>query len=71
MGFIYMNNDLHRRQLGKGTTNSDYDLTLVEPGFGNDIHFKTGNAGFLLVMPSNKYRWTISPDLDLKMGIQE
>ena len=43
-GIQYMNNDLHRRQLGKGTTGSDYDLSLITPGFGRDLHLKTGNV---------------------------
>jgi Fe(3+) dicitrate transport protein len=43
-GIVYMNNDLHRRQLGKGTSGNDYDLSLVTPGFIRDIHFKTGNV---------------------------
>jgi len=38
-----MNNDLHRTQLGKGTTGSDFDLTLVDPQWGRDLHFKTKN----------------------------
>ena len=42
-GVQLMNNDLHRRQLGKGTTGSDYDLRLVEDAWGRDIHFKTNN----------------------------
>jgi len=42
-GIQYMNNDLHRTQLGKGTTGSDFDLTLVQPGWGRDLHFKTKN----------------------------
>ncbi|MFV8343880.1 TonB-dependent receptor family protein [Flavobacterium sp. XS2P39] len=42
-GVQYMNNDLHRTQLGKGTTGSDFDLTLVDPNWGRDIHFKTQN----------------------------
>ena len=42
-GVQMMNNDLHRTQLGKGTTGSDYNLTLVEPGWGRDLHFKTNN----------------------------
>lgn len=42
-GIQYMNNDLHRQQLGKGTAGLDYDLSLVTPGFGRDLHFKTGN----------------------------
>lgn len=42
-GVQYMNNDLRRTQLGKGTTGTEYDLTLVTPGWGRDIHFKTQN----------------------------
>ena len=38
-----MNNDLHRTQMGKGTTGTDFDLSLVEPGWGRDVHFKTKN----------------------------
>lgn len=33
-GVQYMNNDLHRRQIGKGTNGSDFDLTLVDPVWG-------------------------------------
>lgn len=42
-GIQYMNNDLHRRQLGKGTSGSAYDLTLLDPVWGRDIHLKTKN----------------------------
>ena len=42
-GLQYMNNDLHRTQLGKGTTGSDFDLSLVSPAWGRDLHFKTKN----------------------------
>lgn len=42
-GIQYMNNDLHRRQQGKGTTGSDYDLTLSTTGWGRDLHYKTKN----------------------------
>lgn len=42
-GIQYMNNDLHRTQLGVGTTGSDFDLSLVTPGWGRDMHFKTKN----------------------------
>lgn len=45
-GVQYMNNHLHRRQQGKGTTGSDYDLTLVTPGWGRDLHYKTDNIAF-------------------------
>lgn len=52
-GIQYMNNDLHRRQLGKGTTGSDYDLTLVSPGWGRDVHLKTGNVS---IFAENKFQ---------------
>lgn len=42
-GIQLMNNDLHRQQLGKGTTGSDFDLSLVQPGWGRDLHYKTLN----------------------------
>ena len=68
-GFVYMNNDLHRRQLGKGTTGTDYDLTLVDPGFVRDVHFKTGNiALFAENMLQINPRWTISPGLRFENG---
>ncbi|HSB94758.1 MAG TPA: TonB-dependent receptor, partial [Flavitalea sp.] len=68
-GFVYMNNDLHRQQLGIGTAGTDYDLTLVEPGFGRDIHFKTNN---IALFAENAFqvspRWTVSPGLRFETG---
>ncbi len=55
MGAQYMNNDLHRTQLGKGTTGGDYDLTLVTPGWGRDIHLKTHNIALFV---ENKFQVT-------------
>ncbi len=68
-GFVYMNNDLHRQQLGKGTTGTDYDLSLAEPGFGRDIHFKTNNIALFAenVFQINP-RWTISPGIRFENG---
>lgn len=64
-GLQYMNNDLHRQQLGKGTTGTDYDLSLVVPGFGRDMHLKTQNvAGFL------ENRWSILSKLSVTTGIR-
>lgn len=68
-GFVYMNNDLHRRQLGKGTTGTDYDLSLVEPEFGRDLHFKTNNiALFAENVFQINHRWTISPGVRFENG---
>lgn len=46
-GLRYVNNDLHRRQLGKGTTGSDFDLSITGD-FGRDLHSKTQNLSFFL-----------------------
>ncbi|RYY23885.1 MAG: TonB-dependent receptor [Chitinophagaceae bacterium] len=68
-GLVYMNNDLHRQQLGKGTTGTDYDLTLVEPGFGRDIHFRSKNiAGFAENAFAITDKWTISPGIRWENG---
>lgn len=52
-GMQLMYNDLHRTQLGKGTTGSDYDLTLVDPAWGRDMHFKTKN---IALFAENKFQ---------------
>jgi Fe(3+) dicitrate transport protein len=52
-GVQYMYNDLHRTQLGKGTTGSDYDLTLVDPVWGRDVHLKTKN---IALFAENKFQ---------------
>ncbi len=44
-GIRYINNDLHRRQQGIGTTGTDYNLEITGD-FGRDIHYKTQNAAF-------------------------
>lgn len=54
-GIVYMNNNLHRRQLGKGTTGSDYDLTVENGIFKRDLHFKTSN---LAVYAENVFQFT-------------
>ena len=43
-GLRGINNDLHRQQLGKGTTGSDFDLSITDPNFGRDMHFKSKNV---------------------------
>lgn len=68
-GIQYMNNNLNRTQLGKGTTGSDYDLALVEPGWGRDLYFKTHN---LAAFAENSYqlleKLTINTGVRVEMG---
>ncbi len=54
-GIQFMKNDLHRLQLGKGSTGSDYDLSLATPGWGRDVHLKTHNWAFFA---ENKFQLT-------------
>ncbi len=68
-GVQYMNNDLHRQQQGKGTTGTDYDLTLTEPGFGRDMHLKSNNIALFV---ENKFQLTdhlsITPGVRIESG---
>lgn len=64
-GIQYMNNDLHRQQIGKGTTGSDFDLTLVDPVWGRDIHLKTNN---IALFAENK--WQVSKKMEFTTGIR-
>jgi Fe(3+) dicitrate transport protein len=60
-----MNNDLHRQQLGKGTTGTDFDLTLVDPNWGRDLHFKSKN---IAVFAENKFQ--LSRNLSITGGLR-
>ena len=62
-GVQYMNNDLHRTQLGKGTSGSDYDLGLVNPAWGRDLHFKTKN---IALFAENKFQ--VQNNLSINFG---
>ncbi|MFM8449015.1 MAG: TonB-dependent receptor family protein [Haliscomenobacter sp.] len=64
-GTRLINNDLHRQQLGKGTTGTDFDLQLTTPDFGRDIHFKTRNAAF---SAENLFR--IGQHLEVSAGLR-
>lgn len=64
-GIQFMHNDLHRRQLGVGTTGSDYDLTLTTPGWGRDLHFKTQNIALFA-----ENRWVLTERLSLQTGVR-
>jgi Fe(3+) dicitrate transport protein len=62
-GIQYMNNDLHRTQLGKGTTGGDYDLTLLDPAWGRDVHLKTHNVALFV---ENKFH--LMKNLSVNVG---
>ena len=47
-GIRYINNNLIRKQLGKGTSNSDYDLSLTSIDYGRDLKYKTGNVSLFV-----------------------
>ena len=64
-GVQYMNNDLHRQQLGKGTTGTDFDLSLVTPGFGRDMHLKTTNIALFA-----ENRWVLTPGFSVTTGVR-
>lgn len=63
-GIRYINNDLHRRQQGQGTTGSDYNLTVLQP-YRRDIHLKTGNWAFFA-----ENRWQFGSRLQLSGGLR-
>ncbi|WP_229247960.1 TonB-dependent receptor [Dyadobacter sandarakinus] len=64
-GVQVMRNHLRRRQLGKGTTGSDFDLSLTEPVFGRDLHMKTKNIALFL---ENLIQ--ITPELSVSPGLR-
>lgn len=60
VGVQYMHNDLNRRQLGTGTTGSDYDLSVDANGFRRDLWLRSRNVAFFL---ENKFQLTRSLSL--------
>ncbi|GAB4011367.1 TonB-dependent receptor [Spirosoma migulaei] len=70
-GIQLISTDLHRRQLGVGTTASDYDLTLTSP-FKRDLHFRTNN---IAIFVENQFHLTdrlmVSPGIRIENGKTE
>lgn len=68
-GVQYINNHLNRTQLGTGTTGSDFDLTLVTPGWGRDLHLRTQNVA---VYAENSFelfpKFTLNAGARMEMG---
>jgi len=68
-GIETMDNDLHRRQQGVGTTGDDYDLTLVRPGWGRDLRLDSTNvAGFVEQSFSLSDRWRLNAGARIESG---
>ncbi|CAG5070657.1 Fe(3+) dicitrate transport protein FecA [Dyadobacter sp. CECT 9623] len=68
-GVQYMHNKLRRRQQGKGTTGSDFDLTLTDPNFGRDLYMNTDNiAIFIENMILFTPQWSVSPGFRIESG---
>lgn len=67
-GLALSNNDHHRRQLGVGTTGTDYDLTLTAP-FRRDVHYRTKNVAAYV---ENDVRitqaWSVVPGVRVETG---
>ncbi len=68
-GIQYINNDLHRQQQGKGSTGSDFDMSISPGGWGRDMHLKTENIAFFA---ENKFqltpRFSLSPGIRVESG---
>lgn len=64
-GAQYMNNDLFRRQQGKGTTASDFDLTIEPDSWVRSLHYKTKN---IALFAENLLRFT--PSFSMKAGLR-
>ena len=69
VGVELMDNDTHRRQQGVGTTGTDYDLSLVQPGWGRDLHLQSNNLAFFA---ENSFalteRWSVNPGFRIESG---
>lgn len=63
-GLQVMNTDQHRQQLGRGTTDTDFDLS-VTGDWARDLHFKTRN---LALFAENSF-W-ITPALTVTPGVR-
>ena len=65
LGVQYMNNNLHRLQQGKGTTGTNFDLSLVTPGWGRDLHYKTNNVALFA-----ENRWLLTKHFSINTGVR-
>lgn len=67
-GMQLMNNDLHRRQQGKGTTGGNFDLGIAG-NWGRDLHFRTQNIAIFIENRINiTTKLTVSPGFRIESG---
>jgi Fe(3+) dicitrate transport protein len=69
-GVQYFNNALNRRQQGRGTTGSDFDLS-IDPaiGWGRDLYLRSKNVSFSLENKIDVTRyWSLSPGMRYESG---
>lgn len=67
-GIRYFNNDLHRQQQGKGTTGTDYDLTITGD-WGRDMYYKSQSIAVSIEnMVYVNSKWSISPGFRYELG---
>src|SRR5690606_3852613 len=67
-GIRYFDNDMHRRQQGKGTTGTDYDLTLTGD-FGRDMFYRSNSIALSvenMIYLTSKF--TVSPGFRYEYG---
>ncbi len=64
-GLQILNNDFHRQQLGRGTTGTNFDLTVEDGVWGRDLYLKSKN---LALFAENSF-W-ITPQLVVSPGMR-
>lgn len=67
-GIRYIQNNLRRRQQGKGTTGSDFDLSITG-NWGRDLRYKTQNGAFFVEnMIYITPKFTVNPGFRIESG---
>jgi Fe(3+) dicitrate transport protein len=67
-GVRYFNNDMHRRQQGKGTTGTDYDLSITGD-WGRDMYYKSSSIAVSVEnMVYVTSKWSVSPGFRYELG---
>jgi Fe(3+) dicitrate transport protein len=64
-GTRYINNDLHRRQQGRGTVGTDFNLEVENNYFRRDVHLLTENIAFFV-----EHLWKAGKRLEITSGVR-